>query len=244
MVEELDRSLDVEARDEQLTGPLCDERRLQVGVREQARVPDVLRELHRRVGVGASGVPFALAAVAPSAPPKDINAQLVGHVARALAELEGRGQELHRVGDHSELQSAAAELVEDLGSVGVREACLLGDSPCPGEHPDRLFDFADGHSPPGLVEQRAQLGFGLVAQKRARFGEQLDRGVVIACGERFLGARQRLRGLGGHREPPVRRMVLLTPSIRLRAARKAAGLMAAASSFFDCGRIELSALGQ
>ena len=79
------RLLRVGAREHPVAVALGEERRLEVRGAERTRVLERLGELERALDVLARGLVVALAAVAARAPREDVQAQLVGRQARALA---------------------------------------------------------------------------------------------------------------------------------------------------------------
>ena len=185
---QLDDTLDVEARDQQLAGSFGNLRSLQVGVCEAGRVVQLFAELDRCVSVRSGRVPVALTAVAAGAPAEDVDSQAVAESRRLFAEAQRDRQELDRIRDRAGLETAAAELVEHFGTVGVVADRRFCERAGALQLHDRLVEIAHRHPRPGFVQLCTELG---ARRSPLELGnavdEDIDRELVVVCGQSRFG---------------------------------------------------------
>ena len=116
------RALGVGASQHPLALPLGHERSLEVDVRDRLAVAEALGQLQRAVDVLPGRHPVALSPVAAGAPFEDVRAKPIAGQARALRQPQCLAEQISRRADRRQLVAAAAEPVENLGPIEVREA--------------------------------------------------------------------------------------------------------------------------
>ena len=121
------RLLRVVPRGDPVAHALCDERGLEVRVRDRAPVVGAARELERCLDVLAGRLEVALAATAARPPAEDVGAQEVARKLGGAGEGERLVEERRSGCDARELVAADAEPEQDVGAVDVGELRALGE---------------------------------------------------------------------------------------------------------------------
>ncbi len=186
------RLLGVRAREHPVSFAVGDERRLEVGGADRARIVRVLGELERPLDVLARRLVVALATPAARAPREDVRAKRVAREAGALREREGLVQQAERGLDAVELVAADAERVEHLGALEIGEAAGLDDAARLVEEVERLAQRAEAHLGAAGAEERARLELGEPGRPRGRHEQVVLGGafVVVPRLEQRLRARR------------------------------------------------------
>ena len=187
------RPLGVRAGEHPVPVALGDQRGLEVGLAERARVVHRLGELERARDVVARGLVVALAAVAARAPREHVRAQQVGRERRAVGERERLAEERDRGRDARDQVAADAEPEEHLGAVEIGERRALDEAARLLEQVDRGPDLAAlGARPSPRPTARAPGARPRRCATTAASASRVlvDRLVVVAALEQRLGARQ------------------------------------------------------
>ena len=129
LVERL-RPLGIRAREHPVAPPLGDDRRLEVPVSESFTVAEPLRELERRLDVGTSRLPVALAPVAAGPPAEDPAAKPVVDRVGVAHQLERLGEERDRRRHRRQPVAALPDVEEDVGAIDVRERVVVDEIAC------------------------------------------------------------------------------------------------------------------
>jgi hypothetical protein len=142
LVERL-RLFGVRAREYPVSAALGDDRRLEVPVSESFTVAEPLRKLERRLDVGTSRLPVALAPVAAGPPAEDPAAQPVVDRLGTAHQLERLGEERDRGRDRRQPVAALSDVAEDVGAIDVRERVVVNEIVCLCERSQRILDPTD-----------------------------------------------------------------------------------------------------